>query len=351
MTNTPSDLSQHLVNRYTEAIGKARLVVSQISRLSGGRNNRAYLIHVGQQRFVMKHYYQHTETTHSRFHAEYQFLNYCHKTNIKCVPEPLVHNTALNVALYTYIEGAPLDIDTINQSHINQCISFILALNQQGYLAKSLSNAAESCSGYHDHLIAVDIRLNRFFSTIKEASNPLPLTKAIYAWITDEILPYWSKMKHAFVENHAITKLPTLTCLSPSDFGFHNALCDANGQIHFIDFEYAGWDDPTKMVCDFFCQPDIPIESCYWESTLAALQPLDNNLVKKVQWWLPVYRLKWVLIMLNEFFKGSAERRHFARSNTPNTDDQQRLEQQWLKARRYFTRHCRHYERNITTSR
>ena len=35
-------------------------------------------------------------------------------------------------------------------------------------------------------------------------------------------------------------------CLSPSDFGFHNALLEATGKLRFVDFEYAGWDDPAK---------------------------------------------------------------------------------------------------------
>jgi len=45
------------------------------------------------------------------------------------------------------------------------------------------------------------------------------------------------------------------TCLSPSDFGFHNALVDPSGALSFLDFEYAGRDDPAKPVSDFFCQP------------------------------------------------------------------------------------------------
>ena len=48
-------------------------------------------------------------------------------------------------------------------------------------------------------------------------------------------------------------------CLSPSDFGFHNALADETGQMIFLDFH----DMPAvtirpKLVSDFFCQPEIP---------------------------------------------------------------------------------------------
>ena len=51
--------------------------------------------------------------------------------------------------------------------------------------------------------------------------------------------------------------------LSPSDFGFHNALLGPDGKLCFIDFEYAGWDDPAKLICDFFCQPQTPVPQAH----------------------------------------------------------------------------------------
>ena len=36
-------------------------------------------------------------------------------------------------------------------------------------------------------------------------------------------------------------------CVSPSDFGFHNAIVRGSGEICFIDFEYAGWDDSAQV--------------------------------------------------------------------------------------------------------
>ena len=62
-------------------------------------------------------------------------------------------------------------------------------------------------------------------------------------------------------------------CLSPSDFGFHNALVDERAGLTFLDFEYAGRDDPAKLVSDFFCQPEIPVPldlSCPTSSTRMA---------------------------------------------------------------------------------
>jgi len=48
--------------------------------------------------------------------------------------------------------------------------------------------------------------------------------------------------------------------ISPSDFGFHNALMTDESDLSFFDFEYAGWDDSVKMFYNLFCQPDIPVQ-------------------------------------------------------------------------------------------
>ena len=39
--------------------------------------------------------------------------------------------------------------------------------------------------------------------------------------------------------------------MSPSDFGLQNTLFTKN-KLFFIDFEYAGLDDPAKCLLDFF---------------------------------------------------------------------------------------------------
>src|SRR5208282_1028404 len=52
---------------------------------------------------------------------------------------------------------------------------------------------------------------------------------------------------------------PFRRTLSPSDFGFHNARRRADRSLIFYDFEYFGWDDPVKPVCDFVLHPGMTI--------------------------------------------------------------------------------------------
>jgi hypothetical protein len=115
--------------------------------------------------------------------------------------------------------------------------------------------------------------------------------------------------------------------LSPSDFGFHNCLVTASG-LKFIDFEYAGWDDPAKTVCDFFCQPSVPVPMEQLK-TFSAVRDLPSwearALAHRIELLMPVYEVKWVCIMLNEFLPSGNRRRIFAghHSNHPNYREDQ----------------------------
>jgi hypothetical protein len=102
--------------------------------------------------------------------------------------------------------------------------------------------------------------------------------------------------------------------LSPSDFGFHNALKDEAGKLWFFDFEYAGWDDPAKLLCDFFCQPQVPVSIEHAESFVETLQMTvgDEDLPARYKLLLPLHAAKWACILLNEFLRSDADRRRFA---------------------------------------
>ena len=103
-------------------------------------------------------------------------------------------------------------------------------------------------------------------------------------------------------------------CISPSDFGFHNALAEGD-RIGFIDFEYAGRDDPAKLVCDFFCQPEVPVPLVHmagFARRLIAGLDLDPSHEGRCHLLLDAYRVKWACIILNDFLPLGSARRAYA---------------------------------------
>jgi thiamine kinase-like enzyme len=105
-----------------------------------------------------------------------------------------------------------------------------------------------------------------------------------------------------------------LRTLSPSDHGFHNALRTTDG-LRFIDFEYAGWDDPAKMIADALHQPSVPIPPTWRTHFVSrALQHWHSaDLVfERIILVEPLVCLNWVLLMLNVFLSDVRRRRESA---------------------------------------
>ena len=101
----------------------------------------------------------------------------------------------------------------------------------------------------------------------------------------------------------------------------------------FLDFEYAGWDDPAKTVCDFFCQVEVPPPGSSWPVFSAAAAKLAADSGREPRRFaalLPLYQVKWSCILLNEFT--AVERREFAALTAID------LERQLDKAQRMIQR-------------
>src|SRR5262249_33996160 len=146
----------------------------------------------------------------------------------------------------------------IGRREIRQAVSFFHRLNEPAVRAsaRELPPASEACFSISDHFALVD-------SGLAQLKNLVPASETEHemSMLVSDIHEAWQRHKtkiEAGLKENSLTidspLEPHDRCLSPSDFGFHNALIRADGELCFFDFEYAGWDDPAKMVADFFYQ-------------------------------------------------------------------------------------------------
>jgi hypothetical protein len=140
--------------------------------------------------------------------------------------------------------------------------------------------------------------------------------------VSAKLFPAWKEVKARLAAGTAAAGLAMEQglaaddcCLSPSDFGFHNALADDDGHVTFLDFEYAGRDDPAKLVSDFFCQPEVPVPLAYHAHFIERMREglgLDEAGIARCRLLLGAYQIKWTCIILNDFLPLGATRRAFA---------------------------------------
>ncbi len=285
--------------------------------LDGGQNNRVYRVsdvaHGPDQRracAVLKLYYHDADDTRDRMGAEIAFTRFAAQHGIDVVAKPLAIDHEQHVAIYDFIDGRKVAAHEIDKNLIGQCLDFLSALQHARQHAEHINQGSEACMSMADHMATVERRVSRLEH---EATDAI-----VGKFVAEALRPRWDTIQSTLKTSSSMIR----PCLSPSDFGFHNALQTKDGRLRFIDFEYAGWDDPAKLVNDFFCQPKIAVPNTYREMFIDRVAKMHTDdakereqLRQRIAILEPVYVIKWCCIVLNAFVPTFATRRRFAESS------------------------------------
>ncbi len=286
--------------------------------LPGGANNRVHRARTASGRdYIVKQYFTPANDTRDRYHSEHAFYTFAWESaGVRCIPEPLAWDETDRLGAFALVEGTRLEQAT--SADVDAALDFFTQLNHARTRADVIRPAAETCHTLAEHLATVQSRMDRLASI--SGTDPIDATARLF--VNDTLFPAWQNALHhpalvAALSDVNADSAPMPRCVSPSDFGFHNTLRRTDGSLMFFDFEYAGWDDPAKLVCDFFCQPAIPAPAdCYenFISRVAAALGCASPavLAARCRLLLPIYQLKWCTIMLNEFLPAGNRRRRFA---------------------------------------
>lgn len=318
-----------------------------LTRLEGGGNNRLWRLGMNGESALMKEYFAGAADERDRLASEWGFINYAWTIGLRCLPRPLACAPARHAALYQFVEGRQVSAEQVSQDLLGQCADFIASLNQNrdNPEALALPLASEACLSLGAHLTFLERRLARlgeicaqpdrdeelcdFFERALAPATQV-VSQAVRAWASQRGLPLEKELSQQ------------QRCLSPSDFGFQNILLTPDGELIFLDFEYAGWDDPAKLLADFFAQPQVEIDTGSLEGfarrALAGFAALED-ILERARALLPLHWLKWCCILLNEFLPQAAARREFAKSRPADASARLR---QLEKSREHFERLLMH---------
>jgi hypothetical protein len=267
---------------------------------------------------------------------EYSAIDLLNNNGFKNIPKAVNKNNDLNIGVYSWIKGS--DVKAINQRCLEQAISFVKSLHQLSKInSLPFSNlAAGSCLSGRDVVQQIEFRLNRFQSIANQSLN---------LFLDKIFIPLWEIVKREFFfiwpeqsRDYALDKKYQI--LSPSDFGFHNTIQGNNERLTFIDFEYFGWDDPVKLTADFIWHPGMSMSSkliASWKDAMLDLFSNDPDFVNRFNAAMPLYGMRWAMIILNEFLPGFAERRKNA-GEADSYDLEKSQSIQLMKAKQYCKR-------------
>jgi hypothetical protein len=306
----------------------------EVQAIRAGRNSQVSLLSGPDGRWILKHYYQPPGgDRRDRLGTEYGFLEFLQQMGVPGVPVPMGMDRESNLALYSYLPGRRPEL--IQPRHISQAAGFISQVNRfrATTQAQALPPASDACLGWQAHLDLAESRIARLLAV--EAGSGV--ANEAREFVVSRLSPLWAKVKIELASRPGKALLPLEErILSPSDFGFHNTL-EHKASLSFVDFEYAGWDDPAKLICDFMCQPELPVTGAqgrqFMDELLQGGSGADE-VERRVVSLLPVHRLKWCCILLNEFRMEDRKRREHA-----GLASESLLSEQLGKAQWYFDTH------------
>ncbi len=287
-----------------------------IEPVTGGGNNRLHrVVCADGTRLALKAYFQDRTDSRDRLGTEFAALRFLSGQGVSCVPAAIAADPTSGHALYGWAAGEPVVPPSIGD--IDAAVRFVALLKQAAMdpAAALLPPASEACFSGFELVRQVEARYARLQAAA--AANG-----ALGRFLKQEMRPALDRHATAARLAYADAGLDFAAeidgarrTLSPADFGFHNALRRASGELVFLDFEYFGWDDPVKLTADFLWHPGMVLEEKlkrHFRQRMLELFADDPTFARRLEILHPLYGLRWAAIVLNEFLPERWRRRAFA---------------------------------------
>ncbi|MBF0454450.1 MAG: aminoglycoside phosphotransferase family protein [Magnetococcales bacterium] len=300
--------------------------------LKGG-NNRLFKITTPSQHYALKFHLHLSGDPRDRQGVETQALTFLQAHGSIQTPKLYGVDRVNRCSLMEWIDGEP--IATPSHKEIGAALQLVATLHRLGQAPEARNLPLASAASLSGRAVErqLENRLAQLQPSLAEHPSLADFIRADFTPFLQQAIQHaqenYQKANQDFDADIGDEK----RLLSPSDFGFHNALRHRDGHLVFLDFEYFGWDDPCKMCCDFLLHSGMDIATEQKKAfTLGVVDILqsDTNLSFRITQLYPLFGLCWCLIILNEFIPQRWQRRVLAAGET--LDRQRILTQQLAKA-------------------
>lgn len=299
MTSSAEALAARLAGAPVRGLTQAR----------PGGNNRLYRVDSDAGVFALKTYPQSAGDTRDRLGTEFAALSLLAASGFDDVPAAVAADPDAGAALYAWIDGTP--VAEPGAAEVDAALDFTRRLHglagRPG--AEAMPLASEACLSAAELAAQLTRRLDR-----------LAGIAALTEFLDRRLKPACAHHVAAAHAGYAaqgwdFDRPVTRRTLSPSDFGFHNALRRQDGGLVFLDMEYFGWDDPVKLAADFALHPGMALSDALGQHFVSGAKSIfsaDPGFAERFRLHFPLYGIRWCLIILNEFLPERWARRTYA---------------------------------------
>ena len=309
-------------------------LVSMKTIHKGGNNRLSKWTFEDNSQLIVKNFLVDDRDKRPRREQEWRFLRFLWDHDLQCIPKPV--ETLSNANIVLCVDGRPPESNDVGIE--KQMATFLVALDRIGMETRdqeAIGQAADARFTLGDHLQAIHCRQDIIEKACRSGGYP-----EILEFLNNELNNLHIRGMVQFeiacqeADMDPDKQLPReLWYPSPSDFGLHNCLITAQNQLIFMDFEYAGWDDPAKLLCDFLRHVgnDLPVaQRLTVIRNFVSARPHDPNLWDRFRALADLNAVEWILIVLNVVARHEARRKQFAGASD---DHEALINQRFQKAK------------------
>ncbi len=289
--------------------------IDAIERVGGGRNSRVFHVHSNGNSFALKQYPSRDDDPRDRLATEVGALRLMEQCGFQVVPRVVATDADRGFALLSWIDGAA--VEDVTERDIDAAIAFLARIHDLRKTPWAIQQpaAAEACLAGVEIERQITKRVDRLRALSRNEPELSDFIENSFVPVFDETTAK-SKQRLAAARLDFASELPQIwRSLVPSDFGFHNSLRRKDGSLAFLDFEYFGWDDPVKLTADIMLHPGrklgVPQQRRFRDAAVTVYGE-DQNFTQRLDAFYPLFGLRWVLILLNEFIPERWRRRVIA---------------------------------------
>ena len=300
---------------------------SSLKQLRGGINSAVFQAKSnGAVKYALKLYtLPSINDSRNRCRTEKEFLHHLKACSASNTPKLLESNIKSGWCLMSWIDGQKPT--NLQPTELQDIAKFIGLINEPSTVTtrSELKSASEACQSLPGLVKSIAERINKLESTTPSSETGQNAIR----WITKTLEPDFQSISQRLLTTRASCRhwqdLHACRIASPSDVGIHNTLRNHKG-LHFIDFEYAGIDDLSKLAADWILQPEYRLdqtqEAIFTEFLLKIMKErIGSSWHTRLTDIKPLIHVKWCLIMLNELQSNKLTEQQFQKTVSYFTKD------------------------------
>jgi len=238
-------------------------------------NNFLYELHTQHdETYVLKRFFEKGSGDHDRLRTEVKSLEALADAGVGQIPGALWTDKK-DWVLFDFVPGK--SPEKVGNKDVNALTRWLLALDDKSAALrnKRLPPAHDARLSLRSYLDGI----NRLWNPVLEAAQRKGPQSVMLFMMTDLEQLRQDNINHFYLwckrEKWDLDKplARKEQIFSPGDFGFHNTLRHRE-TLTFLDFEHAGWDDPAKMLADFFYNTEQDLST---EHKLAVLDAFTQH--------------------------------------------------------------------------